>query len=70
MDEHWRTRALHAAGYALARLILGVCALAGVGSLWLGILGHRWEAFVAAALWITLGVITFRKLWHEPDRRH
>lgn len=56
-------------GYAAARLVLAACALLAAVSIAFGMQG-RLHGWIAAALWITLGVVAFRKLWNEPDRRH
>lgn len=56
-------------GWVLVRLVLAACAVLAALSFAFGANG-RWIGFVAGALWITLGVVAFRRLWHQPDRRH
>lgn len=56
-------------GYALTRLVLAACIVLAAVSIAYGMNG-RWHGWVAAALWITLGMVAFRRLWNQPDRRH
>jgi hypothetical protein len=69
MDDRRRTALLGRVSYALTRLILGACALLAAISIAFGMNG-RWHGWVAATLWIVLGAVAFRYLWHQPERKH
>lgn len=69
MDDRRRAALLGWVSYALTRLILGTCAVLAAASIAFAMNG-RWQGWIGATLWIVLGSVAFRYLWHQPERKH